>query len=89
MGEKEKKKRAETEGEVKMQIPVEKEVKEDMKERKGLAEAFSLNKKEEMKQENTPNVMWSDLPRKVMVTGVDRTLFSLQNAIWLEFRVMV
>ena len=79
LGEKEKKKRAETEGEVKMQIPVEKEGKEDMKERKGLAEAFSLNKKEEMKQENTPNGMWSDLPRKGM--GVDRTLFCLQNLV--------
>jgi hypothetical protein len=35
LGEKEKKKRAETEGEVMMQIPVEKEGMEDMKERKG------------------------------------------------------
>jgi hypothetical protein len=88
LGEKEKKKRAETEGEVKMQILVEKEGKEDMKERKGLADGFVL-KEEEMKQENTPNGMWSDLPRKAMVTRVDRTLFCLQNAIWLEFRVMV
>jgi hypothetical protein len=78
LGEKEKKKRAETEGEVKMQILVEKEGKEDMKERKGLADGFVL-KEEEMKQENTPNGMWSDLPRKGM--GVDRTLFCLQNLV--------
>ena len=71
-----------------MQILVEKEGKEDMKERNGLADGFVL-KEEEMKQENTSNGMWSDLPKKAMVTGVDRTLFCLQNAIWLEFRVMV